>query len=54
MTRHAAALRRVIDPRARRQRAYGLLARNGFDPEIAMRVSRSVDVTVEAEPLDQD
>jgi regulatory protein len=28
------ALGRVGDPRLRRQRAYGLLARNGFDPEI--------------------
>jgi regulatory protein len=33
LTRHAAALARVSDPRARRQRAYALLARNGFDPE---------------------
>jgi regulatory protein len=33
LTRHAAALARVTDPRARRQRAYALLARNGFDPE---------------------
>jgi regulatory protein len=35
LERHAAALARVIDPRKRRQRAYALLARNGFDPEIA-------------------
>jgi regulatory protein len=34
LARHAAALGRVADPRARRQRAYALLARNGFDPEI--------------------
>jgi regulatory protein len=33
LARHAAALARVADPRARRQRAYALLARNGFDPE---------------------
>jgi regulatory protein len=33
LSRHAAALARVTDPRARRQRAYALLARNGFDPE---------------------
>jgi SOS response regulatory protein OraA/RecX len=26
-------LERVADPRARRQRAYALLARHGFDPE---------------------
>lgn len=33
LARHVAALARVADPRARRQRAYALLARNGFDPE---------------------
>jgi len=32
LARHARALERVADPRARRQRAYALLARNGFDP----------------------
>lgn len=33
LTRNARALARVADPRQRRQRAYALLARNGFDPE---------------------
>lgn len=33
LVRHARALDRVADPRARRQKAYALLARNGFDPE---------------------
>jgi regulatory protein len=42
LERHAAALARVPDPRARRQRAYALLARNGFDPETAAQVSRTV------------
>jgi regulatory protein len=37
--RHAAALGRVADPRKRRQRAYALLARNGFDAEICGTVS---------------
>jgi regulatory protein len=32
LARHARTLDRVVDPRARRQRAYALLARNGFDP----------------------
>ena len=32
LARHARTLERVADPRARRQRAYALLARNGFDP----------------------
>ena len=40
--RNSRALARVTDPRARRQRAYGLLARNGFSPEICARVSASV------------
>lgn len=33
LSKHARALERVADPRHRRQRAYALLARNGFDPE---------------------
>jgi hypothetical protein len=33
LAKHARALARVADPRQRRQRAYALLARNGFDPE---------------------
>lgn len=32
-------LDRVADPRKRRARAYALLARNGFDPEICSRLS---------------
>ena len=34
LARHARALLRVTDPRQRRQRAYALLARNGFDPSV--------------------
>ncbi len=33
LSRRSAALSRISDPRIRRQRAYALLARNGFDPE---------------------
>ena len=33
LARHARTLDRIADPRLRRQRAYALLARNGFDPE---------------------
>lgn len=36
LERHGAQLRRVPEPRARRQRAYALLARNGFDSETAV------------------
>ena len=35
LTRSARTLARVTDPRARRQRAYALLARHGFDPDTA-------------------
>ena len=53
LARHARALARVADPRQRRQRAYALLARNGFDPETCREVAATVDLTLEeAEPLD--
>ncbi len=42
LERHSSALARVPDPRARRQRAYALLARNGFDPEVAASLTRSI------------
>jgi hypothetical protein len=49
LARHARALERVADPRARRQRAYALLARNGFDPGVCATMSaRSAD------PKEQD
>ncbi len=44
LERRAAALARVDDPRLRRQRAYALLARNGFDPEICARLAGRVGV----------
>ena len=40
--RRHAALMREPDPRRRRQRAYALLARNGFDPETCRAVSLRV------------
>jgi regulatory protein len=39
---HARSLARVTDPRVRRQRAYALLARSGFDPDVAARVARAM------------
>lgn len=33
LARHGRVLERVSDPRVRRQRAYALLARHGFDPD---------------------
>jgi regulatory protein len=44
LARHATQLGRVADPRARRQRAYGLLVRNGFDSEIAGRLAQRLTV----------
>jgi regulatory protein len=41
LTKNARALQRIVDPRARRQRAYALLARNGFDPEVAGLIARN-------------
>jgi regulatory protein len=34
LSRRGSALARISDPRQRRQRAYSLLARNGFDPDV--------------------
>lgn len=39
LARHTRALERVVDPRQRRQRAWALLARHGFDPETASRAA---------------
>jgi regulatory protein len=56
IARHARALARVVDPRQRRQRAYALLARNGFDPEICREVAASIDGHggLDNEPTDTD
>jgi regulatory protein len=43
LARNARSLARVADPRQRRQRAYALLARNGFDPDICRSVAAGVD-----------
>jgi regulatory protein len=42
LERKRAALQREPDERKRRQKAYALLARNGFDPETCRTVSASV------------
>jgi len=39
LARRRSSLDRVADPRVRRQRAYALLARSGFDPDTASRAS---------------
>jgi len=43
LARNARSLARVVDPRQRRQRAYALLARNGFDPEVCRTVAAGMD-----------
>lgn len=50
LARHARALARVADPRQRRQRAYGLLARNGFDPETCREAAAGVLMEPADEP----
>ncbi len=45
LTKNARALARVADPRQRRQRAYALLARHGFDPETCRDVAALAIVT---------
>ncbi len=45
LAHHAAALARVPDPRKRRQRAYGLLARNGFAPDLIGSLVRELEAT---------
>jgi regulatory protein len=48
LERNARTLERVTDARARRQRAYALLARNGFDPSVCSTVAaRFVDAVPE-------
>ena len=47
------SLERVTDLRQRRQRAYALLARNGFDPEVCREVAAMVvDLSEESNDLD--
>ena len=42
LERNSRLLARVVDPRARRQRAYALLARNGFDPGVCAALAARV------------
>jgi regulatory protein len=52
LARQARSLERVADPRVRRQRAYALLARSGFDPGLAGDVVREWAADAEAPPDD--
>jgi regulatory protein len=49
LARNARTLARVTDPRARRQRAYALLARNGFAPGVCSAMSARLADTDDAE-----
>jgi regulatory protein len=49
LEKHARSLDRVADPRQRRQRAYALLARHGFAPDVCASVAATVTEPV-AEP----
>ena len=42
LQRNARSLDRIADPRQRRARAYALLARNGFDPDVCREVAAEV------------
>jgi hypothetical protein len=53
IARNARALARVVDPRQRRQRAYALLARNGFDPEVCRTIAATIELD-DAEDGDDD
>jgi len=55
LERNARSLARVADPRQRRQRAYALLARNGFDPETCREASAAFVASIErADAPDRD
>jgi regulatory protein len=43
LARHLRSLSRLADPRQRRQRAYALLARNGFDPDVCRAAAARLD-----------
>jgi regulatory protein len=47
LAKNARALARVADPRQRRQRAYALLARHGFDPETCREVAATLGAETE-------
>lgn len=49
IVKHARTLDRIADPRRRRERAYALLARNGFDPETCRDVAARVIATADEE-----
>ena len=54
LEKHRRSLERITDPRRRRERAYALLARNGFDPETCREVAARVAASAPGEDLVSD
>jgi len=54
LDRRHSALGREPDPRKRRQRAYSLLARNGFDPGVCLQATRTFLVNTDEAVQDTD
>ncbi len=54
LVRNGRSLGRVVDLRQRRQRAYALLARNGFDPDVCRSVAALVGLEPEDHETDDD
>jgi len=52
LARRAGAFAHVADPRVRRQRAYALLARNGFDPQVCRDAANRLVAGTPDEPQD--
>ncbi len=54
MERHARTLARIADPRRRRERAYALLARHGFDPDVCREAATAVAAAAEEPSTEPD
>lgn len=50
LARNARSIDRIADPRVRRQRAYALLARNGFAPDVCSSVSADLIRSASSDP----
>lgn len=54
LAKHARSLARVTDPRQRRQKAYALLARNGFDPDTCRAAAAAFVAALEEDHAGRD
>jgi regulatory protein len=48
LEKNGRTLDRIVDPRQRRQRGYALLARHGFDPDVARDALRGLEAATDA------